>query len=390
MNRIYLDKLFEFTYGTYKNYYSQFNKQIDLNNEITKIKQNTSLNEKGTFMKYSFVELSSLIPSIENDECVLIYPICFNIEENQEWNNFLNCLLLVLNEDYIKESNITKKKLLQIADKMYKKHLKIQKNLNSQNYEKISELTGLNIIVLSNDNNIFKVVEYKNTSVDKWMVCYKFGINYLPVWNFEKKYFNSTSYFIKYLQDIANKHNKNNKLDEDLETMNKKDDVVIKVTHEPHNHSKEQINDAYQEFVTNEDYALYISEAVDTKNIKDEKIKKKMDKKTIGEKKKNKSKKDIFVTLEQSEEYSGNIKDKPQQVNENITDSVFKKTEIIDKKKIREIISNIKATTKLDQIQAYALELGLLISSGSTKDGKPKNKTKNELIDDIKNLEKTL
>jgi hypothetical protein len=387
MNRIYLDKLFEFTYGTYSNYYSQFNKQIDLNDEINKIKQNTSLNEKGTFIKYSFMELSNLIPSIEYDECMLIYPICFNIEENQEWNNFLNCLLLILNEDYIKEPNITKKKILQIADKMYKKHLKIDKTLNSQNYEKISELTGLNIIILNNENNILKITEYNNTPIDKWIVCYKFGINYFPAWNFDKKYFNSTSYFIKYLREFT----KNiNKLDEKIDVANKQEDNNVKVTNDNNSESIDKINDAYQELVTNEDYALYISEAVETKNTKNEKNKKKLENKTIGDKKKNKSNKDIFVTLEQNEDYAGIIIDKTEPINENITESVFKKTEIIDKTKVKNIVLNIKSTTKLEQIQAYALELGLLISNGSTKDGKPKNKTKNELIDDIKNLEKTL
>ena len=204
MNRIFLDKLFEFTYNTYKNYYGQYNKIINLNDEITKIKQNLSLNEKGFFMKYSFVDLTNLIPSIEYDECVLINPISFNIEENQEWYNFLNCLLLILNEEYIKESNITKKKFLQTADKMYKKHLIINKNLTKENYEKISELTGLNIIILNNEENKLKIYEYSKTEVNKWLVCYKFGNDYFPIWNFEKKYFTSETDFIKYLKSSFN------------------------------------------------------------------------------------------------------------------------------------------------------------------------------------------
>ena len=68
-------------------------------------------------------------------------------------------------------------------------------------------------------------------------------------------------------------------------------------------------------------------------------------------------------------------------------DSIFKKTDIVDKNKISNIISLIKPTTKLETIQGYAIELGVGITNGSTKDGKPKNKTKNDLINDIKNLE---
>ena len=68
---------------------------------------------------------------------------------------------------------------------------------------------------------------------------------------------------------------------------------------------------------------------------------------------------------------------------EEIDNSVFKKTEVIDKAKIKEILSNIKSSTKLEQIQAFALELNISIVSGATKDGKPKNKTKNELYESI-------
>jgi len=415
MNKIYLDKLLEFAHSTYSNYYVQHNKQFDLNDEITKIKQNTSLNEKGAFIKYSFVDLSNLISSIEHDELVLIYPICFNIEENQEWFNLLNSLLLILNEDYIKESNITKKKMLQMADKMYKKHLTIGKNLNEQNYKKISELTSLNLIILNNNDNHLNILEYSKDSINKWVVCYKFLNYYFPVWNFEKKYFDSDSTFIKYLQDIRNKHTSNStKASEFVKT----DDLENKSDESDNTHTqmqdeeklikdKTKNNDGYEEFVTNENYALYISEAVDTKNTQKQKVKKNTEAtiNVIGEKKKGKSNKNIFVTLEQTDvtvENKNNnepvkidekiekviVNEKPVvEINGFLESSVFKKTEIVDKTKISQIMSNIKSTTKLEQIQTFALELGLSIVAGSTKDGKPKNKTKNEIIDEIKKLD---
>lgn len=424
MNKIYLDKLLEFTHSTYSNYYVQHNKQFELNDEIVKIKQNTSLNEKGAFLKYSFVDLSSLIPSIGHDEPVLVYPICFNIEENQEWFNLLNSLLLILNEDYIKESNIAKKKMLQMADKLYKKHLTIGKILNEQNYVKISELTNLNLIILNNENNHLVVSEYTKPNFNKWVVCYKFYNYYFPVWNFEKKYFNFDSSFIKYLQSISLKSNShiNNDSEKSFETenLNNKHDVlhetekncnVNSLTLNKINNDKILIetnlknNDGYEEFVTNENYALYISEAVDTKNTHKQKIRKPTEANinVIGEKKKNKSNKNIFVTQEQkdiateiliNEEVKNNNLEKKLIENKKTTvclddyadSSVFKKTEIIDKNKISQIISNIKSTTKLEQIQAFALELGISIISGSTKDGKPKNKTKNEIIEEIKKL----
>lgn len=315
--------------------------------------------------------------------------------------------------------------MLQMADKLYKKHLTIGKILNEQNYIKISELTQLNLIILNNENNHLIVSEYTKPNFNKWVVCYKFYNYYFPVWNFEKKYFNFDSSFIKYLQTISkNSHtNVNNDSEKSFETeiLNNKHDVLHEtekkcnkdsLTLNKINDNKILIetnlknNDGYEEFVTNENYALYISEAIDTKNTHKQKIRKSTEANiiVIGEKKKNKSNKNIFVTQEQKdivEEIKINEEVKNNNIEKNVIEnkitnlslddyadsSVFKKTEIIDKNKISKIISNIKSTTKLEQIQAFALELGLSIISGSTKDGKPKNKTKNEIIEEIKKLD---
>ena len=42
----------------------------------------------------------------------------------------------------------------------------------------------------------------------------------------------------------------------------------------------------------------------------------------------------------------------------------------------------------LEQIQTYAIKLNISIFEGATKTGKPKNKTKSELIEKIKELGK--
>jgi hypothetical protein len=383
MSRIYLDKLLEFTHSTYTNYYNKYIKTVDIEDEIIKIKQNISLNEKGTFFKYYFIDLSSVISTINYDEQLLIFPICFNVEENQEWFNLLNCLLLVLNEDYLKETNISKKNMLQIADKMYKKHVVIDKQINNENYKKIAEHTKINLIILNNQENTLNVNVY-STNNTKWIVCYKHLNYYFPVFNFEKKYYNSDSSFINYLisisksktdNELENILNENKKIEksEELEETEKLEETEIK---KPKEITKENIknkNGGYEELIIDEDCALYISEAVDVKNTKKKKEKKK------------KNNKSIFITQETKLNEENKLNEEKQITK--ISETVFKKTEILDKKKVSEILSNIKTTTKLDKIQSYAIELGLTIVGGSTKEGKPKNKTKSELIEEIKKLE---
>ena len=68
--------------------------------------------------------------------------------------------------------------------------------------------------------------------------------------------------------------------------------------------------------------------------------------------------------------------------------SVFAKTENISKKEVESIINSIKSTSTLEHIQVLAIKLGISIFEGSTKTGKPKNKTKSELIEKIKEYKK--
>ena len=145
------------------------------------------------------------------------------------------------------------------------------------------------------------------------------------------------------------------------------------------NENNKNNKDKYEELMTNEDYALYISEAINDNNIKKKNIN------LSDTKKKTKKSKNIFVT--NNDEIINIKKNDDNIINNNSVDdnsSIFNKTEKISKKDIDEINNNLKATSTLEQIQSYALKFGINIFSGSTKTGKPKNKTKGDLIIEIK------
>jgi len=252
---------------------------------------------------------------------------------------------------------------------------------------------------------------------------------YSSILNWNQKYYNLDSEFIKYLIDknkiidsiktkelnneeqnfitvINKKKKKNNEsikieknklsklnnndmfdfndnIDSDNENKNKninminnnflKNDIVT---------TNKQNNGTYEELQADENYAIYISEVVDN-NIKNKK------ESIVVDKKKKKNDKNIFVTNKQESK----ILDQPINKIENINiikefdeqqSSVFNKTEKISNKNIEKICDEIKISMGLETIQAYALKLGLGIFEGATKTGKPKNKTKLELIEQIK------
>jgi hypothetical protein len=366
---IYLDNLVDFSITTYANLYGQYiiSSKNDILNEITKIKNNNSINEKGVFIPYNYIELSSLL-DIEQNELVLIYPICFNIEnENEkEWYNFLNTLLLVLNPEYINQNNNLKKKYIQsLNDQYVNKKISIVNKINEKILKEISILTNIKLIILNYDNEC-KIKIIDNISSNKYIVIYKLNNEYFPVYNFNTKYYLEDSKFIKYLIE------KNNLINE-----NKEKDNIIK----ENINLIETKNDYYDEFQTNEDYTLYVSEAVENKNTLEPKIQEV----NSDNKKKKKNDKNIFIPNKIDKT---NV-DKTNVDKTNNEDSVFIKTEVINKDDISKIYQSFKSTSKLEEIQNLALKIGLKVFSGATKDGKPKNKTKSELLEDIKNyLEK--
>lgn len=392
MNKLGLDKLVEFCQLSI-NHHMDKQKNILLNDEIIKIKQNMSLNEGNNFNKYNFVSISNIIPNFKYNENILLFPLCFKIDENHEWFNFLNCCFLVLHDEYIRETNVIKKNILYQADKIYRNKVTLEGELNNNIFKNICLHSDFNFIIVSLKNDTLNVDKFeeknntsKNTEKNKWIVCLKFKNEYFPFWNFKTKYYETASYFITYLKTLVT----NGAQKDDIKNTNCVKDTFINTTNGTKNnniHTTENLSsenntntintintintnntnntkDKYEEFITNDDYTLLISEG---ENLKKEKNKSNM-------KKKSKKNKDIFVNMENGD-------------NENKDNSVFKNTEILDINKILETMKNIKSNIKLEELQKYSMKLGINIFAGSTKNGKPKQKTKSDLFLELKKLQ---
>ena len=444
MNKIYLDKLCNFSLTTYKNY--EFNnKNIDFYDYINTIKQNQSLNEKGIFLKHNFFELKKLFPNIEYDQMVLINPLCFNLSGNIQWFNFLNSILTILNDNYLYETNLIKKTILETADKTFRKKILIMDKINDDIISQVCNLTNIILIMLTTQHEIKYFNDKNINGRKKILVMINDNNKYFSVLNWKQKYYNSDSEFINYLMNTNdfnkndNKINNNNPETEFINVVNKKkkkilinDDIIniddnnqkkikstkstkstksIKSTksskfsnnifdydntddddiddkfyknqdvRENENEDVEENQDVeqdknkinkgtYKELHADENYALYISEIVnDTKKISN---------KNTKSKKKKKNDKNIFV-VNKDDDNKNNTK-----TNDDKESSIFNKTEKITQKEINEIYNNIKLSMGLESIQSHALKLGISIFEGTTKSGKPKNKTKSELIKKIK------
>jgi hypothetical protein len=418
---IYLDNLVNFSSNTYSNSYQSFINlaKIDINKEISKLKSNNSINEKGVFIQYNYIELATLM-DFKYNELVLVYPISFNIEnDNIELYNFLNALLLVLNKDYFNQTNNIKKKYLDSLNEQLEKKIKIVNyNFNDKVFENVISIININLIILnySNDTKI-KIYKNNNNMTNKYIIVYKINNNYLPVCDFNTKYYIESSNFIKYLQEEYDKFKKeiNNEKTNNEKTNNEKTNNEEinneeinneeinneeinneeinneeinneeinneeinneeinneEINNEEINNEETKINknDFYDEFQTVEDYTLHVSEAVDNKQNKEL---------NSDNKKKKKNDKNIFITNKVD-------KKKEEIIDNNKEDeSVFNKTEIISKEEIIKIHNSFKSTTKLEDIQNLCLKINIPIFAGSTKEGKPKNRTKTELLDEIK------
>ncbi len=434
MNKIYLDKLCEFIHTTHKNY-DQFNlkeKDFNVEEQIQIIKQNFSLNEKGVNHKYNYIDLSNLIPNIEFDQLVLLHPIAYNIKENYEWNYLLNALLIVLNDDYLFNSNINKKKIIETFDKTFRKKIIIENDLNEQIMEKIAKLINTTLIILSDNNK--SIYNNKKTN-DKAVILYKIKKEYYPVINWSQKYFLMSDVFVKYIIDyklekdkivskdesesedkpIKKKKSIKNKdietpqklikvksnitIDENKNTINTISSSNKSLNYEKDNNDSssdyKKNNEFYEEVLTEANGALFISEAVDNKESIVSSTSKKND--DIKKTKSKKNSKDIFVVnndkkndlvkeekLEEKVEEKNIKKNKKSKAEVIDDESVFKKTEILTKNEIDNIKNNIDKNIGLTELQNIATKLSINIAKVSEKTGKPKAKTKQELIDEIK------
>lgn len=420
MNRIYLDKLCEFTTTTYKNYQVVKEKDWNFDQHIEIIKQNISLNEKGIINKFDYIELNWLIPNIEQNELVLIYPLCFNIVEYHEWINLLNAMLIVLNDEYLYKPNVQKKLIIDTFDKTFKKKINIQENLTDDLLEKIAKTTNITLIILSFEQN--QIYNKKENNEQKYLVLVKNKNEYFPVLNWTTKFYKYSDYFIQYLIEFINLTNKENINKKQLDQTNIKNqekniiqeyeelvkpkikkiksNVSIKEDFDENNKPKskskpdDKPNEFYEEVINNnENYALYISEAIDNKDKnKDKDILSSTSKKNDEaiKKKLKKNSKDIFVSNKNINDKQEKqiVKEKDQKDNEQnnkliIEDSVFAPTEKITKNDIDNIKLSLKSSLALPDLQAIAIKLSISIVSGATKTGKPKNKTKSELFESI-------
>lgn len=419
MNKIYLDKLCEFTHTTWKNY-GQFNlkdKDFNVEQQINIIKQNMSLNEKGVSNKYNYIELSSIIPEIDSDQLILLLPIIWNINKNHEWYYLLNSILILLNDEYMFQSSLLKKKTIETLDKTFSKKIVIDDKITENIIEKVAKLTNITLIILTSKS---KHIYNNKTSNDKVVILYKTDnpvYEYYPVMNWTDKFFKKTDLFVKYLIDFKFKNSKHdNSVDntEDLDDLEKETreidekikknkstkkktaitidedkNTISKIKNKSDNSDKsgesdksnKNNNDFYEEVFTEANNAIFISEAVDNKESIVSSTSKKNDETKKVKPKKNT--KDIFVPNVEKKSSKEDDKDKENKNKVVEEDSVFKKTEVISKKELNIIKETVKQNMGLDDLQKIALKLSIGIIQGSTKSGKPKRKTKQELYDEI-------
>ena len=363
--------------------YTFVKNENDFDDMVEKHKILYSLSDVSQQIKY---DLTYGANSILFDELILISPICFKLDyvegyklEYVSWFNILNSLLIVLNNDYVDADINNKKKILQMANnKCF--------NMLTEDFDKDIEIMYINIVnifminlILVHDDAVN--IYYSNDKIkNKYVVLLQKKELYHPVINFENRYWNVDNCFVQQLMSNSGSKIKYDKIKEikELQELKVFDTVMASSSEKSSSNTESTIesikmkenikcNSAYVEILTENENNKYISEV-------DNVTEKRMKETNSSDKGKQRKNKNIFVPF------------KTVDVCKKTEESVFKKTVCIDKKRILEINSNIKTGTKLEQLQEWAIELSIEIFGGSTKDGKPKNKTKNTLIDEIKKL----
>jgi hypothetical protein len=393
--------------------------KVNLFDEIKKIKSSLLLNEKGVSNKYTFIDLQTVLFNLHtqcinlegnkflnmvSNELVLLYPYVLDIPKNEEKiYSLVNSLLLILHDKYAEKNMTTKKEIILTTLDMYKNKINVNKvnrvNIDKVNVDKVNvdkvnvdkvnvdkvNVDKVNVDKVNVDNDDFKKIIFEianisniniitidslnlstvykcdsnsnsnNNSNNKYIILINISDNYYPIYNFSVGYYTNESLFLTYILSLSTSytctHNTNKKKDTDVKKKSKKGS------------SGNDDGQYYDEVITNEDYSLYVSDIVPKKACDEgNKIGK------IGENgsdKKKKNSKNIF------------IKDNDE------TDEVFNKTETINYVELKKMFSK---ASKLEEIQTIAIKLGIPIVSGSTKEGKPKNRVKNDIVNDINKL----
>jgi len=387
--------------------------KINLFDELKKIKSSLLLNEKGVSNKYTFIDLQTVLfnlhslcgntdgnkfVNMEKNELVLIYPYVLDIPKNEDKiYSLVNSLLLILHNTYAEQIMTIKKEIILTTLEIYKKKININDDFKKNIFE-IANISTINIITI---DSLSSLTLYKCENSTKYIILINVSDNYYPIYNFSIGYYTTESIFLNYILSLTQSYILINDVssiktkDTDVKKKSKKavEGGINKAVEGGVNKAVEGgsgginkaveggINKAveggngqyYDEVITNEDYSLYVSDIIPKKAKSGKAIE---TLKTIdaceggksgesGSDKKKKNSKNIF------------IKD-----NDDV-DEVFNKTETVNYIELKKMFTK---ASKLEEIQAIAIKLGVPIVSGSTKEGRPKNRVKNDIINDINKL----
>ena len=337
-NKLQLDKLIQFGNVTFDNYKKSPILTEELQDKINKISILQTQNEANNLFKYNFVSLHEIVGKnliASFDPQILLNPMPFkNNEKNKEWGYMLHAFLLILHDDYLSGNNYIKSNIFKLANETYSKNIEIlEEPLNVEFIQKIANITGINLVIIDKNINI-----YKNVRFNKWIVLIKLCNQYFPLFDYDSKHFKNESNFVTYIQTIGTVHV--------TDKLKKKKEVPI---------------EQYEEVPNNNESVPFISEKNPEVAVNHTK--------PIDKKKNNKK---IFITVA---EQSPNKQHEQQQLEQETKNNI--------KKEIAEFLQSIKPSTKLEKIQEYAIKANIPVIHGTTKEGKPKNRTKQDLLQDL-------
>ena len=389
--------------------------KVNLFDELKKIKSSLLLNEKGVSNKYTFIELQTVLfnlhtsclndksgvsiddikgykfVNMEGNDLVLLYPYVLDIPKNEDKiYSLINSLLLILHNTYAEQIMTSKKEIILTTLEIYKKKINMNEDFKKIIFE-IANISNINIITI---DSLKLSTLYKCENSTKYIILINISDNYYPVYNFSVGYYTAESLFLNYILSVSSTFYN------DTGSIKKKSIDVKKKTKSGGTmksvegggvegggveggcvdaFGNKEDGQYYDEVITNEDYSLYVSDIVPkkTKGGKAIETLKTIDACESGEG--NKGSKGGESGSDKKKKNSKNIfiKDNDD------TDEVFTKTEVIDYIELKKMLNK---ANKLEEIQSIAIKVGVPIVSGSTKEGKPKNRVKNDIVNDINKL----